>query len=226
EHPRRIALAAVIHRATTLQSAPQHRCSFTFLGGKKPVFRRKGEPIFLPYGGAGDDLHVYREVSNHPLDHHYFLSVLATEEGKLRPHDVEQLAHHRCYAAKEFGAAGAFQLVAEAFHDYIAGESILIDVGRYRRKDQINTSSKRQLRVVREIARVFVELVVRRELHRVHEGRDHYDVAHLACAGHQGHVTLVNGAHCGDKANLTTLSSKIPRDGHHSGDSIDYLHTC
>ena len=55
------------------------------------------------------------------------------------------------------------------------------------------------LKVFLELARIFVEILVRAELRGVHEYRDHHDVRKFLGPVDKAEVPLMQGAHCGDQ---------------------------
>src|SRR6185436_440754 len=150
--------------------------------------------------GADLDAYRYVEVSYHAPDHERLLVVLLPEVGDVRRAHVEQLRNDRRDSAKVRASTAsgcAAQHVGEALDLDRGREAIRVDLGRRRRKKQVDARLGRERRVTALVTGIAFEVLAGNELSRVHEQARDHEAAFGARTPHEAEMTFVQEAHRG-----------------------------
>ena len=95
--------------------------------------------------------------------------ILLSEVGYIRRDDVEQLGDNRCNSAKVTGTRNSVETVADSLHFYDGGRGGWVHLLLRGDEEQVDAFGCEQGAVGFEEARVFVEILARAELKRVHK---------------------------------------------------------
>jgi hypothetical protein len=122
----------------TAERTAQTERLLPLVGRKINVARRHGESVGFANGRASHDFHIDIQIAHHFAQHGELGSVLLSEVGKLRAHDLEQLRHHRSHSAEMAEAQFSIQLFAQSFDMNHGAGTRWIHLIHRGRKQQIN----------------------------------------------------------------------------------------
>ena len=175
-----------------------------FAGAQVAVARTQGQAIVGAAGGPGNDLNGQGKLLHHLADHHELLVVLAAKHGHARAsveHAGKQLHHHRTHPGEKAGAKVPFQNVCQLRVGlHLEGLRLGIQVFFAGGKQNVAACSAQLVGVLRQGARVAVEVFVGQKLQAVHEDAGHQRIAQGFGLLHQGQMPFVQVAHGGNKS--------------------------
>jgi len=197
------------------------------LGTQILVARAHGEAVGLAHRRPRHDVDGEGEVADQVADHLQLLVVLASEQGNIRPHQVEQTRHHAGHAIEMTGARGTLQNIGQTGH---ADAHRRLDPERVHRLDpgqeqQIATGPGQALGIGLGGARVAGKVLVRAELGRVDEHTGHHPVGVAAGQFDERMVTRVqvaHGRHQRDALAALTPAGEMGAQFGHPGDGADH----
>src|ERR1019366_78415 len=196
-----VALAGGDQRGGMAQRPRQSGRAGALCVAEVRVAARQREPAALANGRTDFDRRRNVEIAHETLDHERLLSVLLTEEGDLRPDDVEQLGHDRGDTVEVLGPAPrALERLAEPADDDAGRESLRGDLRARGREQQIDAGAPLELGVARLVARIGREVLTTGELRRVDKQRHHDGRAPPSRVPQQREMTVVQRAHRRDQA--------------------------
>ncbi len=178
------------------QRRRDHQRRLSLLGGEVRVAGGQRQAVGFPHGRDALDPGVQVQLPHHPPDQDELLIVLLTEERQVRPHDVEQLQHHREHAVEVPVPGDTLQLLAQ--RSGVDGDLRVGAVHRLDRggEDQLDPGFPARPQVRLEGPWVAVEVLVGRELQRVYEDRHDGDAVDvLPSPADQLQVAAVQRAH-------------------------------
>ena len=173
----------------------QQQGALALLLAEPAVAAGQREPVGLPHGRDGDDLHGDVEVEDHPADRRELLGVLLPEQREVRSGQVQQLEHDGADPIEVARATGALEDLAEGpGADPDEGCGRVDDVG-VRGEHHVRSLPLEQREVGGQGPGIAVEVLTGPELQRVDEDRCDDAVGLLAGRADQLRVPLVQGAH-------------------------------
>ena len=131
----------------------------------------------LSYRRHADHLRPEFEIDHQPSDDRQLLGVLLAEHGHIGTNCAEELGDHGCHAPEVSGAVRALEAVGQPAGLDVGVEPVGVHRRRRRYVGGVHTESTAAAQVVADVAGVGVEVVTAVELQRVHEHRDHHQIA-------------------------------------------------
>jgi hypothetical protein len=170
------------------------------------------EPVGIAYRGRADDFHRHAQVRDHAADDGQLLKVLLAEHRDVRLHDVEQLRHHGADALEKPRAKFALQDARQSRHLDARGAlgAVGIDLAHFGAEHEVAAGSGQHAGVLERRARIVREVLVRPELHRIHENAGDEALAVAACRIDETHVSGVQVAHGRDEGHPQALPAPGP----------------
>ena len=135
------------------------------------------------------------EIARHAADDRQLLPVLFAEQRGIGADLVEQFRDHRCHAVEMPGAVRPAQHLVEPLDRDRRGKSGRVHFRNCRRPQQIDAGVLQQLAVLRQLARIGIQILVFAELQRIDENRHRDAIGNLARVAHQRQMPVVQRAH-------------------------------
>jgi hypothetical protein len=188
------------------------------------VTRGAGEPIRLAHGGDGNDPDRLGKVLDHAADQRHLLIILLAEIGGIRLDEVKKLGHHRCHTGEMPRPHRAFQLAAQFGHVHHGLHRARIHLGDFWCEKNVDTRLFQQCAVAGEIAGVTGQILIRTELQRVDEDRNHRHVVFRLGLGNESQMADMEKAHGRHEADGFARTAKGSGGIPQFGDGFYKLH--
>ena len=184
------------------QLAVQLRRGAALVRAQVAVAGTHGQPVPLPLDRAADHLDGKLKVADHAAQQHQLLKVLLPQHHDVGRDDAEQPQDHRRHAIEMPRTARGAQFAAQLGHRHLDRrlDTVRVDVLVVRRKNQVHQPLPGQQRlVVRQGARIGVEILAGPELRGIDEDAADDPVGMLARDIHQAQVPPVQIPHGGNQ---------------------------
>ena len=123
------------------------------------------------------------------------LIIFLAEYRHIRAALIEQLGYNGSHTAEKMRPRRAAQSLAQTRHGDMSGKVLQVDFIARRRENQIDAERGKVFHVFFMVAGIAVEILMRRELSRIDEYRDHRAAARLDGQSDERKMPLMQRAH-------------------------------
>src|SRR5207244_5214655 len=164
-----VTLSIIVSLVRLEQRAMQNRGSPMFLIGQVDIARRHRQAGFFAHNRRDDYLRSKGQISDQLLNDNRLLSILLSEEDKIRFDYIQQYGDHRSHAAEMTRSCGTLQFIGKPFDRYVSRETRWVHLFDCRCENIIDVVFSQQSRVAGQIAWIGLEVFRGPKLSGIHE---------------------------------------------------------